>query len=169
MTGLERHVAVPTMACPYQRTSVMKVLLAAAFLLGATSMCRAQQTSSTDEYHRGYLWAHTHNVDNSSTCAGISESFGEGRAAFVEYKRTAMSGDGRSIMSPSTNSTLGGSSHDRKDACVASIRLEQASNQLARCARSIEFSDGCASEYGDVREAFSRYSDMSRSPGEACK
>ncbi|MDR3446690.1 hypothetical protein [Dyella sp.] len=147
----------------------MKVLIAAASFLGATSMCWAQQTGSTDEYHRGYLWAHMHNVDNTSTCAGISESFGEGCIAFIADKRVAMSGIGGSTMSLSENPTPGGSLHDRKDACVASIRLEKASNQLARCARSIESIDGCASEYRDVREAFSRYSDMSRSAGEACK
>ena len=49
----------------------MKVLIFAAFFQGATSMCWAQQTGSTDEYHRGYLWAHMHHVDNTSTCDGV--------------------------------------------------------------------------------------------------
>ena len=169
MTDLARHDDPPTTACLYQRTSIMKVLVAAAFLLGATSTCWAQQTSSTDEYHRGYLWAQIHDVDNTSTCVGISESFSEGCAAFVADKRMSMLGDGRSTMPPSTNSTPGGSLHDRKDACAASIRLEQASNQLARCAISIQPGDGCVSEYREVRDTFSRYSGMSHRAGEMCK
>jgi len=58
---------------------------------------------------------------------------------------------------------------DRQFACVASIRLEQASNQLARCARSIESNDGCGSKYRDVRDAFDVYSGGAHSFGEACK
>ena len=99
----------------------------------------------------------------------VSKSFGEGCIAFVADKRVAMSEDGASTVSYSENPALRDRLHDRKDACVASIRLEQASTRLARCARSIEVSDGCVSEYRRVREAFNRYSDMSRSTGEACK
>ena len=143
----------------------MKVFIAATFFLGASSMCWAQQTASTDEYHRGYLWAHMHNVGNSSACAGISESFSEGCASFIADQRTALAGDGRSTTSTSTNPSLG----DRQLACVVSIRLEQASNQLARCARSIDSNDGCGSKYRDVRDAFDVYSGAAHSSGEACK
>ena len=147
----------------------MKVVATVAFLLGGASMCCAQQTISTDEYHRGYLWAHMHDVDNTSTCTGISASFSEGCAAFVADKRMSMSGDGASTLSPTKKTSPGGGLYDREDACATSIRLAQASDQLARCAIARDSRGGCVSEYRDVRETFSRYSGMPHGAGEVCK
>jgi hypothetical protein len=147
----------------------LRVFIAATFFLAAASRCWAQQTGSMDEYHRGYLWAHMHNVDNTSACAGISDSFSDGCAAFIAEQRTVMAGDGKSAASPSAKSALGSSLRDRQRACVVSVRLEQASNQLALCARSLDSNDDCGSKYRDVRDAFDDYSGAALTSREACK
>ena len=68
-----------------------------------------------------------------------------GTPSAFDDSNLAMSEDGASSVSLSEDTALGDSLHDRDDACVASIRLEQASTQFPHCARSIEASDGCVS------------------------
>jgi hypothetical protein len=52
--------------------------------------------------------------------------------------------------------------------CAASVRLVEASNQLASCVRDLGANDGCVSRYRDVRDAFDVYSDTTVSVARAC-
>jgi hypothetical protein len=166
---LKKHHGAPTEPEFYMMAGVTRVIIVVAFCMGSASLCLAQQTGSTDEYHRGYLWAQMHDIGNALTCAGVSEPFSKGCAAFVADQRTSSAEDAKSVTLTSRNPDLGEESRGREASCVVSIRLEQASNKLASCARNLDSSDGCRSEYRNVRETFDVYAGAAPISGEACK
>ena len=145
-----------------------KAAMAALFFGGSFSACLAQQTGSTDEYRRGFLWGQMHGVVNDSACAGVSDSFTKGCAEFVADQRRIAQKVSTIAGAVSTRSTLGLDSMGLKVSCGAAARLERASNQLASCARQIGSYSSCGSRYRDVRDAYDDYSTSGVESSETC-
>lgn len=145
-----------------------KVAMASLLFGWSFSACLAQQTGLTEEYRRGFLWGQMHGIVDDSTCAGVSEAFAKGCAEFVAGQRRIARKGSTIDGAVSANSTPGVDSMGLKVSCGAAVRLEQASNQLASCARQVGAYGSCGSKYRDVRDAYDDYSTSGVESSETC-